>query len=285
MALIEEYQSTGNWLFKKRSYIPIILYVLATVYLYYAIPLDLEKINLLQSSIVPEVLEKTLGGICIEQTWWKIVCYAISFLGILIRAITIGYTPKSTSGRNTEAGQVAEVLNTKGIYACVRHPLYVGNALMWLGILTYPGDIWLTLLGMAFFWLYYERIMFAEEDFLRTKFGKTYTDWAAITPAFIPNFGKWKSTDLDFSFKNIFKREYSGFLAVSVSMLFIYYWVNFSILHAINHTTFQKYITTLGDNIENIDLFWGTLVVFSILLTIFVKIIRKTTNWLEVEGR
>ena len=33
---------------------------------------------------------------------------------------------KNTSGRNTH-DQVADSLNTSGIYSIVRHPLYVGN--------------------------------------------------------------------------------------------------------------------------------------------------------------
>lgn len=67
-----------------------------------------------------------------ESTWaWS--CIAVSLFGLLIRAVTIGFTPKGTSGRNTKEGQVAEVLNTKGIYSVVRHPLYLGNYFMWLG--------------------------------------------------------------------------------------------------------------------------------------------------------
>jgi hypothetical protein len=35
--------------------------------------------------------------------------------------------------------------------------------------------------------------MFAEEQFLRKKFGALYTDWAAKTPAFIPSFAKFSN--------------------------------------------------------------------------------------------
>ena len=57
----------------------------------------------------------------------------MSFFGLGIRVFTVGFTPKNTSGRNT-AEQIADVLNTSGIYSMVRHPLYVGNFFMWLGI-------------------------------------------------------------------------------------------------------------------------------------------------------
>ncbi|MGB8874133.1 MAG: hypothetical protein WCC75_12145, partial [Desulfobaccales bacterium] len=44
-----------------------------------------------------------------------------------------GLPPRGTSGRNTQ-GQVAETLNTTGIYSLVRNPLYLGNFLIWLGL-------------------------------------------------------------------------------------------------------------------------------------------------------
>ena len=57
-------------------------------------------------------------------------------MGFLFRAWAIGTTPAGTSGRNTKE-QVAEVLNSTGIYSIVRHPLYVGNYFMWIGIVAY----------------------------------------------------------------------------------------------------------------------------------------------------
>ena len=58
---------------------------------------------------------------------------SISVLGFLVRFYTIGTTPKGTSGRNTKE-QVADVLNSSGMYSMLRHPLYLGNYLIWLGI-------------------------------------------------------------------------------------------------------------------------------------------------------
>jgi len=66
------------------------------------------------------------------------------------------------------------------------------------------------------FWLYYERIMFAEEEFLRKKFGEQYVRWSGETPAFIPNFSKWQPPVATFSIRMILKREYSGFLGIIV---------------------------------------------------------------------
>ena len=116
---------------------------------------------------------------------FDLICLAVSTLGLLIRIYTVGHTPKNTSGRNTAEGQVADEVNTTGIYSLVRHPLYVGNFFMWLGPAMYAADIWFAISFVMLYWVYYERIMYAEEQFLVGKFGEIYASWAKITPAFI----------------------------------------------------------------------------------------------------
>lgn len=117
MALQEEFENSGVWLFRWRSYLPLAL--------------------------------------------------------IGIRIFTIGHTSKRTSGRNTKR-QIADTLNTTGIYSVVRHPLYLGNFFMFLGVMLFAHLWWLLLIYILVFWLYYERIMFAEEAFLRKNFGDEY---------------------------------------------------------------------------------------------------------------
>jgi uncharacterized membrane protein len=142
-------------------------------------------------------------------------------LGFIIRAISIGTTPAGTSGRNTKEGQVAETLNTKGIYSMLRHPLYLGNYFMWIGIVLFTFNFSFVVIVSLLFWLYYERIMFAEERFLERKFGDTYMNWARKTPSFIPCFRKYVRNEMPLSFKSILKREYSGLLATVLGFVFI----------------------------------------------------------------
>jgi hypothetical protein len=125
----------------------------------------------------------------------------------------VGHAPAGTSGRNT-LGQVARSLNVTGLYSVVRHPLYLGNFLMWLGVSLVPRCWWFTALTVLIFWLYYERIMFAEEGFLEECFGEDYRGWAAATPAFIPKFHTWVKPALPFSLRAAVAREYSGLFAV-----------------------------------------------------------------------
>ena len=63
--------------------------------------------------------------------------------------------------------------------------------------------------------------MFAEEQFLRGKFGQAYLDWAAGVPAFWPALGRWKSPEVGFSLRNVLKREYNGFFAMFLSFAWV----------------------------------------------------------------
>jgi hypothetical protein len=141
-------------------------------------------------------------------------------LGFYIRAYTVGTTPKGTSGRNTKE-QVAETLNTNGIYSMLRHPLYLGNYLIWAGIVIYTfSPVFFIIFSLAY-WLYYERIMFAEERFLERKFGEEYTNWSQTVPAFLPAFSRYKKGKIPFRWKPVLRREYSGLLATLVGFAYV----------------------------------------------------------------
>ncbi len=198
MALQEEFELQGNWLFKYRSFLPLIILIIGTA-LY------------LRTEIFPEtfILEETP-----YEIYYEMFALIVSLIGLFIRIYTVGHTPKNTSGRNTKQGQVADTLNTTGMYSIVRHPLYVGNYLMWLGPAMLTGHFWFIVAFTLFYWVYYERIMYAEEQFLRTKFGKQYLEWSKNVPAFIPNIKNFNKSNLPFSWKKVLKKEKNGLFAL-----------------------------------------------------------------------
>ena len=245
MALQEEVELTGNWLFKRRSFLPLILFVCATVVIFTSHP----------------------DGLPHFHVYFNALCLLLSMTGLGIRCFTVGFTPKHTSGRNVKQ-QIADVVNTKGIYSIVRHPLYLGNYLMWLGPIIYVGNMWFIIVCSLLFWLYYERIMFAEEAFLRQKFNSKYLKWADHTPAFIPAFKQWKAADMHFSLRNVMKREYSGLLNTALSFVYIDMIKNY----ALSGKIYVNSIWTI--------LFIVCLVIFSILRTL-----KKRTSLLNVAGR
>ena len=73
---------------------------------------------------------------------------------------------------------------------------------MWMGAALFVRSWWLVLATAFIFWFYYEKIMYAEEEFLRREFGETFSNWADQTPAFLPlNLKLWKAPELGFEFK------------------------------------------------------------------------------------
>jgi protein-S-isoprenylcysteine O-methyltransferase Ste14 len=201
MALIHSLEKNGNFLFKYRGQIPVVLFLMAIPVVYFT---DYEYIE------TDEPL----------KLWLTITAALISFLGQYIRAVAIGTSNKHTSGRNTKE-QVADALNTKGIYSTVRHPLYLGNYFMWIGIVIYTFNPWFIVITSLLFWLYYERIMFAEERFLERKFGQDYVNWSMKVPAFFPSYKNYIKTEIPFSLKTILRREYSGITATMLGFVFV----------------------------------------------------------------
>jgi len=246
MSLIREFESTGNLLFRYRSYIPLFLYII----------------------VIPVLWLETNEFFYFENWVWGLSCFMVSMLGQLIRALTIGYTPQNTSGRNTKVGQVAEEINTKGMYSIVRHPLYLGNFLMWLGLILYVGSLEFLIFSVFFFWIYYERIMFAEEAFIGKKFGESFYKWAENVPSFFPKSFKWEKTKLEFSYKNILKREYHGFYAIIISFALV---------------NFLKHLFTYKT--ANINLFWLIILIGGSIVYFSLRIIVKSTSILHVKGR
>ncbi len=203
MALVHSFEKSGNVLFKYRGQIPVVLFLMAIPAIYFT------NYEWLMNN---EPLRITL----------LITCAVFSLVGQIVRAVAIGTSNKNTSGRNTKE-QVAEALNTTGIYSTVRHPLYLGNFFMWIGIVMYTYNPWFILLVCLLFWLYYERIMFAEERFLERKFGESYVNWSLKVPAFWPSYKNKVANNIPFSMKTILRREYSGVTATIIGFLFVAY--------------------------------------------------------------
>lgn len=206
MALIHSLEKSGNFLFKYRGQIPVIIFLGALPFVYF-MPSGIQK-----------YLSSSDSGVIIGIV--SVVALLVSFAGVCIRAYTIGTTPHGTSGRNRDK-QVAKQLNTKGIYSMVRHPLYLGNYLMWAGVLLYTFNLSLFLIISLVYWLYYERIMFTEERYLERQFGDEYLNWSLQVPAFIPKFAQYQKGEIPFSFKSVLRREYSGIFALALGFTIV----------------------------------------------------------------
>ncbi|MDR1113365.1 MAG: DUF1295 domain-containing protein [Bacteroidales bacterium] len=216
MTLIQSFQKSGNFLFKYRGQIPLLLFIIGIPYL------------LFNNSRIYSMLAQQNCAARSFVIVITIVAILVSLSGFLIRIYTIGTTPRGTSGRNRNR-QVAEQLNCTGIYSIVRHPLYLGNYLMWAGLLIFTMDISLFLLLSLVYWLYYERIMLVEEQFIESRFGVMFQEWASCTNAILPSFKNYQKGTVPFSIKPALRREYSGLFAMSFTYAVADYLTHFRI--------------------------------------------------------
>jgi len=194
VAYIDEMKNQGNWLFRWRSFLPLVM-----------VPLFVIE---LRHSAYP-----IMGSHLLDQLW-ELSCFALSLFGLGMRIYTVGYVPKGTSGRTT-SNPKAEELNTTGMYSIVRNPLYFGNFVIWVGIVLLARSALLTVTCVLAFFLYYERIIIAEEEFLSGKFGVVFAQWAEKTPMMIPKFKLWCRPAQPFLWQVVLSREYPGVLTIT----------------------------------------------------------------------
>jgi hypothetical protein len=198
---------------------------------------------------------------------WEGICLCVGMLGLVIRCLVIGYVPKNTSGRNTHK-QIAETLNTTGMYSLVRNPLYLGNFFMWSAPVLFFHHWWLYAVYVLAFILYYERIIITEETFLAGKFGEAYTNWAMTTPLMFPQTLQWQPPKIPFSWKTVIRREYHGFYGLIAAMT------------ALEHV---GEVVVHGTII--LDPVWVGIFCISTICYIIVRFLAKCTNFLYVAGR
>ena len=245
MRISDEFEKEGNWLFKRRGILPLLI-------------LPLVLIALRDSEYV-ERFGNTF------QTLWEVFCIALSFSGLLIRALTLGWVGEGTSGRNTQS-QVADELNTTGMYSIVRNPLYLGNFFIILGMILFIQVAWLAIIFTLLFWMFYERIMFAEESFLEGKFGDVYRDWARKTPVFFPDFRKWQKPKYSFSMRMVLKREYSTFFGIIVGFILVKFFAEW-----------------IGENDLQFRMRWLVFFGVGALVYFVLRFLRKKTNFLKID--
>lgn len=238
MALKEDYERIGQFLFKFRSFVPLILFPFYLSVIYFQ--------------------RKNFGDFSSEYLWLTL-CFFISSIGLFIRSLAVGYAAPNTSGRNVKA-QVADSINKTGMYSIVRHPLYLGNSFIWLGIAMRLKIWWVVVIVMTYYWLYYEKIIFTEEEYLRKKFGFEYEEWANRVPLIFPKFSNWIKPSSKFNLKKIVRQENDGVYALVVNLFFIELSVDF-----------------FSDYMIHISLFWIIFFSITTILYIGVKLLKKKT--------
>lgn len=234
-------EKLGNQFFKYRGQIPALIFLIAFILMH----------------IYPET-EIWLNS---TNTYLALLLVVI---GHLVRALAVGKRAAHTSGRNRDE-QVAEALNSTGIYSMVRHPLYLGNITTYMGWVVFTGIDWLIPAMLIGFLFYYRFIIYAEEQFLTRKFGQDYLDWKSATPLLLPAFWRFKANPQPFSVKTVLENEYSG-IAASMTTA----WVLLA---------FQWYV--LGQFQEK-SLLILAMALFIAVFTLGLRYLKKKTQFFKV---
>lgn len=200
MRLLDHFTRSGDAFFRLRSYLPLVL---------------------LPAFVLSVRAGAHTGGV------WEAGCQALGFvvslLGLAVRVFTIGSAPPGTSERSTRDPR-ASLLNTVGAYSVVRHPLYLGNTLVALGLALFTVTWFMPTIVVLAALLYHERICVREEVFLEARFGSAFLDWAERVPALVPAFGGYRAPAGRFRWKKVLAREFhalfvigSGFFLLDVA--------------------------------------------------------------------
>jgi hypothetical protein len=138
---------------------------------------------------------------------------------------------------------------------------------MALGIAMLSCNAWFVVVYVLAFWIYYERIIYAEEHFISQKFDAALEEWAAKTSTFIPVFSSFRKPQTRFNWRKIIRNEKNGVLA-TFAIFFIYDVVQNLTIHS------KPFI---GIN------FWVVAFPASILYYLVVRYLYKKTKLLAGE--
>jgi protein-S-isoprenylcysteine O-methyltransferase Ste14 len=193
MKLLDQLVQDGDRLFRGRSYLPLLM-----------VPVFIAGVMTTASPFSTRAAERA----------WEYLSVAVALAGLGLRVLTVGSAPCGTSERSTTDPRASQ-LRTTGVYSIIRHPLYVANALMALGLSLFPGVWYLPVILVLATWLYYERIAIREEAFLAGRFGAEFEDWSSRVAAGLPSFASYQPSVHAYSWKKVLRHEFHGLLVIA----------------------------------------------------------------------
>jgi protein-S-isoprenylcysteine O-methyltransferase Ste14 len=257
MMLGRQLQAQGGFLFRWRSFLPLLLVFPA-----------------MAAFLNSDSVEIHFGEVAGDA--WMVLCLTISLAGQAWRSLTVGSVPGGTSGRNTTE-QSADVLNTTGVYSLCRNPLYFGNFVVVFGFALAIETWWLALIVLLSFALYYERIIIAEEAYLDGKFGAAFRAWSKETPSFLPRLttglAGWRPSMQPFSLRKVLRKEYNGYALILITFPAIDF-----LSDLIGEG--KSPLTWIGE-----DLPWACVAASGLLLLIVFRSLKRHTRLLDVMDR
>jgi protein-S-isoprenylcysteine O-methyltransferase Ste14 len=151
-------KTTGNFLFKNRSYTPLPFVFLIILF------------------ATPTLLTILTG-------------FSLVVLGELIRIWAVSYAGSETRTTGSVGGSQ---LVTQGPYSITRNPLYVGNVLIYTGVGIMSNSLfpYLQIFGFIYFVFQYYAIIISEEEYLKQTFTEKFFLYTKTVGRLFPTFKK-----------------------------------------------------------------------------------------------
>jgi protein-S-isoprenylcysteine O-methyltransferase Ste14 len=139
---------------------------------------------------------------------------AVGLVGLGLRAYSAGYLHKH------------EFLTVAGPYTRTRNPLYLGSAVLALGVAVATHSWASTLILCGYFAVFYSIVMRREEVELRQRYGGAFDEYARAVPLFLPRMTAIRlsgSSAGAFSFEQYKKnREYQAAIGFLLLLIFLF---------------------------------------------------------------
>jgi protein-S-isoprenylcysteine O-methyltransferase Ste14 len=232
----------GGFLFQWRSYLPLLLVPVFAV--------AIARVHFVFRSHVADQA-------------WEAACVLLSLAGLALRVYTVGVAARGTSGRNTRR-QKAASLNTTGPYSVMRHPLYVANGVIVLGLALFPHAWIAPAVVIVLTVAYYACIAMGEEAYLRARFGAAFEAWAARVPAAIPALSRYVAADRPFAWRVVARREFYALTLILVAPLFL--------------DVAEDFVET---GTFDLDPLWTPVAIVGALLFLTFRLLKKHTSLLS----
>jgi protein-S-isoprenylcysteine O-methyltransferase Ste14 len=148
----------------------------------------------------------------------------LALLGQAVRLITIGfeYIHRGGKGGKVYAGRLVR----GGMYGITRNPMYVGNALIAIGMTMHFGSPLGYFLLIPLFLFIYQAIVAAEEAYLRDKFGAEYTDYEKSVNRYLPAVGRVRESfaGMRFDWRKSIKKDLGTVVGLTIGLILLPVW-------------------------------------------------------------
>jgi protein-S-isoprenylcysteine O-methyltransferase Ste14 len=244
MRLLDHFAHSGDWLFRWRGQLPLLL-------------LPLFALGVLDARLPAQPTAAVRV--------WEIFSVLVALAGLGVRVAAIGTAPLGTSERSTTNPR-ASMLRTSGLYSVVRHPLYLGNTITAMGLACFTGAWYLPVIVLLAGILYHERICTREEVFLEGRFGEAFRAWADRVPAVVPRLSGYTPSTTPFRWRRVLGREFHGLMVIGAAVF---------VLAVARGAVASGSLT--------FDPLWASFFLFTAVVFLVCSTLKKTTNVFRVD--